>query len=220
MRKDTRERLYSIKDEFGCYKTYYREGGKRYFTLERSYHHNMLTRATNPKYREKFPTYEDCTVSDNFKNFQYFAKWCNSQAGFGNKGWVLDKDILSQDSPTYSEDTCVFIPSVINSLFLSGASKKVSGLPKGVCYEKCSGKFTAYCAQLDGRNKTVGRYTTVEEASEAYKTFKRNLVRIVYTNYLGVIDMRVSNKLLMIANGTLDLPNCEVINLNKTQTNN
>lgn len=55
---------------------------------------NMLKRCYYAKGRLSSPTYEGCTVSEDFKYFQKFAAWCVGQTGFGLSGFQLDKDIL------------------------------------------------------------------------------------------------------------------------------
>ena len=77
---------------------------------------NMLKRCYSEVYKKQRPTYEGCKVSDNFKNYEYFYEWCNQQIGFGNQGWHLDKDLLTKGNKVYSEDSCIFIPSEINTL--------------------------------------------------------------------------------------------------------
>ena len=78
--------------------------------------HAMLVRCYDEVFQDKNPIYKNCTVSDNFKSYEYFHNWCNFQKGFGNKGWQLDKDLLGNGS-IYSEDVCVFVPQRLNSFF-------------------------------------------------------------------------------------------------------
>ena len=60
---------------------YYLSDGTRKKTREYMLYQNMKSRCSD-KYKQGRLTYADCTVSDKFKDFQYFANWCNRQIGF------------------------------------------------------------------------------------------------------------------------------------------
>lgn len=103
---------------------------------------NMLGRCYSQRIHLKNPTYLDCSVSDNFKSFQYFADWANKQIGFGLKGYALDKDILSKGNKVYSEDNCVFVPSNLNNFLIT--SKAIRGsCPIGVSFYKRDKKYSS-----------------------------------------------------------------------------
>lgn len=189
MRKDCRERQYNFKDDSGKFLRYYRDDSGRFLTLEACYFHNMTTRANNPNYKLKYKTYEDVYASEEFKDFQYFAAWCNEQIGFGTKGWVLDKDILFKDNKVYSETTCVFVPPIINSFFLQRS--RIREYPTGVTWCPSENCFKAYCANLEGKNKTLGRFQNPEEASEAYILYKSRLGKELSEKFKGIVDERV-----------------------------
>jgi len=154
----------------------------------------MLKRCYDPKYLAKQPTYTDCEVSENFKNFQFFAEWCHSQVGFGLKGWHLDKDILVKGNKVYSESTCAFVPSPINGLIIQCNAKR-GVYPIGVSFDKQTGKYLSQC-RSEGKGRHVGRFNTIEEAFAAYKVVKESEVKRVANQFKGQIDDRVYYELM------------------------
>lgn len=160
---------------------------------------DMLLRCTQ-KHWSKFPTYTGTTCSDNFKSYEYFYEWCQMQVGFGNKDehdryWHLDKDLLGKERRLYSEDTCVFVPSRINSLTVK--SKAIRGdFPVGVYWDESKLKFRARCWQGSGKAKFLGDYNSPEQAFQAYKTFKEWHIKQIAEGYKEVIDPRAYQALL------------------------
>ena len=155
---------------------------------------SMLSRCYASKSLGRNPTYEDCTVSDNFKYFPYFKEWCNKQIGFGNVGWCLDKDILSKGSKVYSEDTCCFVPPDINMLLVKCTPTNGN---KCVGIYWCS-KSKMFKASLSyyGNAKVVGKYTTEIEAFYAYKQAKESYIKEVANKWKDQIDSRVYEALM------------------------
>lgn len=121
--------------------------------------------------QKRSTTYVGCTMSESFKDFQFFAAWCNAQIGYGDMGFELDKDILIQGNKVYSEYVCVFVPSSLN-LFLTSCLKTRGPLPQGVSYHKQSGKFHARI-RVSGKMKHLGLFSSVTAASNAYKVAKQ-----------------------------------------------
>lgn len=190
MRKDRIEREFNKKGN-GLYLR--KHNGE--LTYEGMYHHKLMIRSTNAKYKIHRPTYKDVTVSENFKDFQFFAEWCNNQVGFGTAGFVLEKDLLVPNNRVYSEDTCVFVPDVINS-FLTFNKTRQNGLPIGVSWSSTEGCYKSYCAQLNGKNKTLGRFDNPSAAFKAYCLFKEDLAKKLAATYSGKIDVRALTALL------------------------
>ena len=196
MRKDGRKRQVAELLEDGTYtKQYIDEGGKRQACLEYSIYHKIKMRTGNLKTQEHRPTYKGCGISDNFEDYNFFVRWCRDQVGYNKAGWVLDKDILSYSYKLYSENTCVFIPSEINC-FLT-FSKRVSstsgyaGVSWQKSYNKAGGKYIVSCAQLNGKNKTLGRTHCPLEGYKLYRKEKVRLAKVLAERYKGEVDDRV-----------------------------
>mgnify|MGYP003436201230 FL=1 len=143
----------------------------------------------------KRPTYRGCTVATQWHNFQNFAEWCQTQIGFNEVGWQLDKDLLDHrlGGKVYDPTTCVFVPQEVNTLFIV-PSTKTDDLPTGVSYCKDRGNYQAGCG-AGGYRKALGRFVTPELAYEAYLKYKKIRVSEVLEQYKSRLDARVVLKL-------------------------
>ena len=72
----------------------------------------MLERCYCYKYQDKFPTYKDCTVCDEWLNFQAFAEWFTARY---KDGYQLDKDIKVKGNKIYSPETCKLVSQKDNA---------------------------------------------------------------------------------------------------------
>lgn len=128
---------------------------------------NMLTRCYDERVRERALTYAECTVVDEWHNFQTFAKWCLSQPQWG-LGWYLDKDILVKGNKTYGPATCTFVPREVNNLFT------LRGNDRGDCPVGVHMRKDRYIAQVNqsGKRVCLGRFSTAEAAFACYKAAK------------------------------------------------
>ena len=133
---------------------------------------NMLQRAYCPKSKEKFPTYKDVTVCDEWLTFSTFKKWMRTQDWRGN---ALDKDLIEAGNKEYGPDTCCFVSEALNNLLITHKAKR-GAYPLGVCLHGASGKYQASC-KVNGKATYLGYYSTPEAASIAYKTFKAKVIR-------------------------------------------
>ena len=160
---------------------------------------NMLQRCYNDTLKKKYPTYKDCEVSENFKSYEYFYEWCHEQIGFGVDGngnpFQLDKDLLIKGNKVYSESTCVFIPSEINSLLTKCTASRgeyligVSWLDKGKAFE-------ARVSKRKGKREHLGYFKTEIEAFNAYKTAKETFVKEQANKWKLQIDERAYKALM------------------------
>ena len=153
---------------------------------------NMISRCYRQKTKDLQPTYDECTVSNNFKYYTYFFEWCNKQIGFETTDYQLDKDLLDKGNKIYSEDTCLFIPSHINKV-LTKRQLDRGLLPIGV--SKNGSNFQARC-NIGSTRKSLGTFTTPELAFNAYKAFKEAHIKELAEKYKDTIDPRAYQALL------------------------
>ena len=156
---------------------------------------SMLTRCYSTIHKKKNQTYIDCEVSDNFKSYEYFYEWCQSQVGFGNEGWHLDKDLLVKGNKVYSESTCVFIPSEINSVLTKCTASRGKYLI-GVCWHNTNKAFVARVNKNKGKQEWLGVFNTEIEAFNAYKQAKETFVKELANKWKRQIDSRAYNALM------------------------
>lgn len=163
-------------------------------TKEYSLWNSMLQRCYSSNCQLKQTTYIGCSVSEDFKNFQYFAEWCNNQIGFAIKGWHLDKDILHKGNKQYSPTSCVFVPREMNNLILQNNALR-GKLPIGVSYSK---RRRVYRAQIrdNGTNICLGSFENPEKAFLCYKVNKEVRVKLFAEEYKDRIDPRAYDSLI------------------------
>lgn len=159
----------------------------------------VLERCYDIKYHNRYPTYKDCEISNKFKYFPYFMKWCNKQIGFDakddkGKPFALDKDLLIKGNKTYSEENCVFVPREINNLITKNNASRGEYLI-GVSYDKKMGKITA-CLRKDNKSVGLGFFKTEIEAFNAYKQAKEDYIKEVANKWKDQIDPRAYKALM------------------------
>ena len=153
----------------------------------------MMERGYCQKFKNKYPTYSDCSVHPDWHNFQVFAEWYVNHKFFG-LGYELDKDIIVKGNTIYSADTCTLVPRDINSLFGNKRSSR-GDYPQGVNLHKATGKFRASLS-CNNKNKHLGEFTTPEEASAVYVEAKEAHVREVGMKWEGRIEPRAFEALM------------------------
>lgn len=132
----------------------------------------MLTRCYDKKYQEKNSTYKDCSVDEDWHNFQNFGKWFEENY---KENQHLDKDILFKGNKVYNQKTCAFVPSEINSLLVKRDASR-GKYPIGVC--KFGKKFQA-CIRIKSKTTHLGTFDTPQEAFQVYKTVKEAHIKDV-----------------------------------------
>ena len=153
-----------------------------------------------PSSSKRNPTYADCTVVDEWLDYQSFAEWYKNNEFYG-LGYDLDKDILSGEVGIYSPETCLLIPRHINIIFSKPRRHTKHDLPVGVHYQKRN-NYKKYGARLSittesgSHQKHLGYFRCPQEAHQAYVIAKEAYVKEVANKWHGRIDDRVYEALM------------------------
>ena len=136
---------------------------------------NMMSRCYNPKVLAKHPTYKGCTVCDDWREFQNFARWFNvNHPSDGNK-YHLDKDFKIIGNKIYSPERCLFVSPSVNVFILDRGAKSKWGV-MGVYWSNSSMKFISRCRNpITGERENLGRFTDKMTAHKAWRKRKSEL---------------------------------------------
>jgi hypothetical protein len=131
---------------------------------------------------DKHPTYQDCTVCDEWLDYSNFYHWYqDNYVG----GFELDKDLVVLGNKIYSPEFCNFVPQAVNSLLTDSGSAR-GEYPRGVT--KKGKKFRAQCLQGLGRPRWMSKVViTPDEAFVLYKSKKEEVIKEVAEYYKGVL---------------------------------
>lgn len=138
-------------------------------------------------YRSR-PTYNGCTICDEWKDFQVFGDWFdNNYNPLLMKDWHLDKDIIIPGNKIYRPYACAFVPQEINALF------KPNSIANSIYGDGVYKRKNRFVAQLgvNGKRVHIGSFTTKEDATDAYCINKINRAKEVAEIWKGKIDPKV-----------------------------
>lgn len=170
----------------GKYKT--RENDKKtkiYVTWK-----GILERCYNNNKQQVRPTYKDCSVCEEWHNFQNFAKWFEENYyEIAGERMALDKDILVKGNKIYSPETCVFVPRNINSLFTKSDAIR-GNFPIGVS-EMYPWGYASYCNNGFKKHIHLGIFNTPEQAFNTYKQYKEKLIKEIADIYKDKIPQKL-----------------------------
>ena len=162
-------------------KTYESKDGKTVNTWEYHKWQSMLRRCFDNKYKERNPTYKDVTCCNRwlcFANFLEDLEILKQEYNWDDDIKLnLDKDILNKNNKIYGLENCVLVPQRINLLFIKKDTNR-GEYPIGVCYNKQSKKYQAFC-NINGKKIGLGYYSTPLEAFNVYKIAKEQEIKRV-----------------------------------------
>jgi hypothetical protein len=187
MTDEDNKKVYGVGINDSLTSTIYDENGQRKRCPYYGRWFGLLSRCYSQKALSMKRTYEGVTVCNEWLIFSNFKAWMEKQDWEGKE---LDKDILVPGNKIYSPDTCVFVERRVNLFILEMVQRK-SGLLQGVT--KYQEKYRAQCNQLDGKKKSLGYFSTQEEAHEAWRKEKLRLARILA---IELDDPRIGDALI------------------------
>lgn len=187
--REAQELYYGVGFRTGKYSAYNGNTQKEQYRIWS----NALKRCYSKWFKENRKSYDNCVMSDNFKNYDYFYEWCENQVGFGGD-FALDKDLLVKNNKTYSEDTCVFLPREINNALILRESKR-GDLPIGVSFSERDHKYRVTLTMF-GKNINGGYFKEACEAFKRYKELKELYLKSLASMYKDRIDIRAYEALI------------------------
>lgn len=158
----------------------------------------MLKRCYSSRFQKYQPTYNGCTVCEEWHLFSNFKSWMETQDW---EGKCLDKDLLVYKNKVYSPETCVFVLKNINN-FLNKHQATRGSYPLGVYYKKPPKHMTAelskpFIAQISYKAKFyhVGNFSDITEAHRAWQKAK---IGATFDLALEQTDERVKQGLMRV----------------------
>ena len=157
--------------------------------LKRSHDYNLY----------EYPSYKNVVCSEEWIYLSNYLLWFkNSNRNSTNTN--LDKDLLVSENLVYSKETCLFVPTEINSFLVTGNSLR-RDQPLGVdliqgCYRSriSNGKS----------NKQLGYFKSPEEAHQAWQSAKLERAMELQLKYSDIPMSRVITKLQNDINNNLE----------------
>lgn len=147
----------------------------------------MMTRNYYDDYESRLTSYKDCYVADEWHNLQTFSDWYYGQVGW-DKGFELDKDLLSEGGKVYSPETCCLIPREINTAIVSLTnSDSIMGY-----HERRNGLFEVHVKVIKGSYKS---FRDKDDAINYYLSLKKKIVEDLILKWDGKVDNKVIEKL-------------------------
>lgn len=147
----------------------------------------MLQRCTGNRI-----SYKDSNISEEWLNFQNFAKWFEKNYNPEiMQNWHLDKDLLCPDCKTYSPENCCFLPLELNSII----SKKTNSKRENTGITFKQGKYFSYISNK-GSLKYLGGFENINDAKNAYIKAKKEKISDLANKWIAVLREDVYRKLI------------------------
>lgn len=101
------------------------------YKLARRRFHSMYSRCyrDESKYAER-RAYSDCEICFEWLNYTNYTDWfiCNWYEVKSGSQMQVDKDIISPGNREYSPETCIIVPSYVNTYFTGSVNNPTAGV--------------------------------------------------------------------------------------------
>lgn len=155
----------------------------------------MINRCYNDIRQEIQPRYKECSVCDEWHNYNKFYEWYkDNYYNVPNQRMCVDKDILCKGNKIYSPENCVLVPQCINNLFLKREAMR-GKYPIGVSYHKGNREFQAKCNNEYKESVDLGSFNNPIDAFNEYKRFKELTIKKVADLYKDLIPKKLYDAL-------------------------
>lgn len=130
-------------------------------------------------------------VCQEWLEYPVFAAWYKAQTADrpGGVKWVLEK-LLDPSADTYGPTTACLVPQQISTAFRFRIVDR--DLPLGVSKDRDGVHFVVHCG-----NKLIGRYGSVEMASDAYWSVKIRSIRALAVKYWNHLPEPLAMRLIL-----------------------
>lgn len=137
---------------------------------------NLLSRVYGARGGNRYESYRGTSVCEEWLTYSNFKRWMQGQDWVGKH---LDKDLMLRGNKVYSSESCIFLPSKVNT-FMCGSAASRGDYPIGVSYHRKDKKYYARCRSVEtGENITLGRFDSAEMASTAYQRYKYSQAKLL-----------------------------------------
>jgi len=158
----------------------------------------MLHRSYNEEYKNKYPTYKDVIVCDEWLTLTNFSKDVSNIIGYkqmiehGYKyKFNLDKDIILHNNKIYNLNNCCLIPEKLNSFFINKQITNTTGY-EGVGLH--NGKIRAR-VNRDNKSIFIGHFSDPLDAYNEYHKNKKEILDYYLNNEFNFIDNFIKEKM-------------------------
>ncbi|ELI5880902.1 hypothetical protein RRL34_002601 [Vibrio parahaemolyticus] len=152
---------------------------------------SMIQRAHSADWQQKYPSYADVRVCDEWQRASEFEKWFDANYV---EGWQLDKDLFSETGHgvLYSAETCVFLPREINIFLMNMNSDSARNRDLKSIKQTATGRYS-----VRTRDKCE-TFDTLEEAKANVLARYKARAQQLIDKYQDVLSDRVIDRLKVV----------------------